>query len=263
MFGLAQLYQLRGRVGRSKIRAYAYITIPADARLTPAAEQRLKVLQSLDTLGAGFVLASHDLDIRGAGNLLGEEQSGHIREVGYELYQSMLEEAVAALRGRRGGGGRGTMEPAHQSRHRRCSSRKNMSPDLQVRLGLYRRLSGVESHEAIEAFAAELIDRFGPLPEEVRHLLDIVEIKGLCRQAGIEQIDAGPKGAVIAFRNKSFANPEGLIAFIREEGKQVKLQPDHRLIYYANWQTPEERLAGARDLLKRLVKIAGAVKQAA
>jgi transcription-repair coupling factor (superfamily II helicase) len=136
-------------------------------------------------------------------------------------------------------------------------------PDLQVRLGLYRRLSGVESHDLIEAFAAELIDRFGPLPQEVRHLLDIVEIKGLCRQAGIEQIDAGPKGAVIAFRNKSFANPEGLIDFIREHANEVKLQPDHRLIYYANWSTPEARLAGARDLLKRLVKIAQAVKQAA
>ena len=261
MFGLAQLYQLRGRVGRSKIRAYAYITIPADARLTPAAEKRLKVLQSLDTLGAGFVLASHDLDIRGAGNLLGEEQSGHIREVGYELYQSMLEEAVAALRG-----GDGVVEDQWSPRINLGTSvliPEEYVPDLQVRLGLYRRLSGVESHEAIEAFAAELIDRFGPLPQEVRHLLDIVEIKGLCRQAGIEQIDAGPKGAVIAFRNKSFANPEGLIEFIRKEGKQVKLQPDHRLIYYANWETPEERLAGARDLLKRLVKIAGAVKQAA
>ena len=261
MFGLAQLYQLRGRVGRSKVRAYAYITIPADARLTPAAERRLKVLQSLDTLGAGFVLASHDLDIRGAGNLLGEEQSGHIREVGYELYQSMLEEAVAALRG-----GDGVVEDQWSPRINLGTSvliPEEYVPDLQVRLGLYRRLSGVDSHDAIEAFAAELIDRFGPLPQEVRHLLDIVEIKGLCRQAGIEQIDAGPKGAVIAFRNKSFANPEGLIDFIRKEGKQVKLQPDHRLIYYANWETPEERLAGAHDLLKRLVKIAGAVKQAA
>ena len=261
MFGLAQLYQLRGRVGRSKVRAYAYITIPADARLTPTAERRLKVLQSLDTLGAGFVLASHDLDIRGAGNLLGEEQSGHIREVGYELYQSMLEEAVAALRG-----GDGVVEDQWSPRINLGTSvliPEEYVPDLQVRLGLYRRLSGVDSHDAIEAFAAELIDRFGPLPQEVRHLLDIVEIKGLCRQAGIEQINAGPKGAVIAFRNKSFANPEGLIDFIRKEGKEVKLQPDHRLIYYANWETPEERLAGARDLLKRLVKIAGAVKQAA
>ena len=262
MFGLAQLYQLRGRVGRSKIRAYAYFTIPADARLTPGAERRLKVLQSLDTLGAGFVLASHDLDIRGAGNLLGEEQSGHIREVGVELYQSMLEEAVAALRG----GQEGEVEDQWSPRINLGTSvliPEDYVPDLQVRLGLYRRLSGVETHDAIEAFAAELIDRFGPLPEEVRHLLDVVEIKGLCRQAGIEQIDAGPKGAVIAFRNKTFANPEGLIAFIREEGARVKLQPDHRLIYYANWATPEDRLQGTRELLKRLVKIAAAVKQAA
>ena len=260
-FGLAQLYQLRGRVGRSKVRAYAYFTIPADARLTPAAEKRLKVLQSLDTLGAGFVLASHDLDIRGAGNLLGEEQSGHIREVGFELYQSMLEEAVAALRG------------GDESIEDQWSPRINLGtsvlipepyvPDLQVRLGLYRRLAAVDNQEAIEAFAAELIDRFGALPEEVRHLLNVVEIKGLCRQAGIEQIDAGPKGAVMAFRNKAFANPEGLIDFLRGAGKQVKLQPDHRLIYYANWPEPEDRLAGTRDLLKRLAKIAAAVKQAA
>ena len=261
MFGLAQLYQLRGRVGRSKIRAYAYFTIAADARMTPAAEKRLKVLQSLDTLGAGFALASHDLDIRGAGNLLGEEQSGHIREVGYELYQSMLEEAVAAIRG-----GEGVIEDQWSPRINLGTSvliPEEYVPDLQVRLGLYRRLSGVESHDAIEGFAAELIDRFGAMPQEVRHLLDVVEIKGLCRQAGIEQIDAGPKGAVIAFRNKAFANPEGLIAFIRDEGKRVKLQPDHRLIVYADWETPEERLAGARELLQRLVKIAGAVKRAA
>ena len=262
MFGLAQLYQLRGRVGRSKIRAYAYFTIPADMRLTPAAEKRLKVLQSLDTLGAGFSLASHDLDIRGAGNLLGEEQSGHIREVGFELYQNMLEEAVQALRG----GEVAEIEDQWSPRINLGTSvliPEEYVPDLQVRLGLYRRLSSVETHDGIESFAAEMIDRFGPLPEEVRHLLDVVEIKALCRQAGIEQIDAGPKGAVIAFRNKSFANPEGLIAFIRDEGHKVKLQPDHRMIYLGNWPTPEERLSGTRDLLKKLVAIAGAVKKAA
>jgi transcription-repair coupling factor (superfamily II helicase) len=261
MFGLAQLYQLRGRVGRSKVRAYAYFTIQADARLTPAAEKRLKVLQSLDTLGAGFVLASHDLDIRGAGNLLGEEQSGHIREVGFELYQSMLEEAVLAMKGGEGA----VIEDQWSPRINLGTSvliPEEYVPDLQVRLTLYRRLVAVDSHVGIEAFAAELIDRFGKLPEEVRHLLDIVEIKGLCRQAGIEQIDAGPKGAVIAFRNKSFANPEGLVAFIRAEGN-IRLQPDHRLIYYADWKTPEARLAGTRELLQELVKIAEAVKKAA
>ena len=262
MFGLSQLYQLRGRVGRSKIRAYAYFTIPADMRLTPAAERRLKVLQSLDTLGAGFILASHDLDIRGAGNLLGEEQSGHIREVGFELYQNMLEEAVAALRGGEGA----VIEDQWSPRINLGTSvliPEEYVPDLQVRLALYRRLSSVETHDAIESFAAELIDRFGPLPEEVRHLLDVVEIKALCRQAGVQQVDAGPKGAVIAFRNKEFANPDGLIAFIRDEGHKVKLQPDHRLIYFGNWPLPEDRLAGTRDLLKRLASIAGAVKQAA
>ena len=261
-FGLAQLYQLRGRVGRSKIRAYSYFTIPADARLTPAAEKRLKVLQSLDTLGAGFMLASHDLDIRGAGNLLGEEQSGHIREVGFELYQSMLEEAIMALKGGEGA----VIEDQWSPRINLGTSvliPEDYAPDLQVRLGLYRRLSAVETHDAIELFAAELIDRFGPMPDEVKHLLEIVEIKGLCRQAGIEQIDAGPKGAVIAFRNKSFANPEGLISFIRAEGTGVKLQPDHRLIYYADWDTPEERLKGTRELLGRLVEIADLVKKAA
>jgi transcription-repair coupling factor (superfamily II helicase) len=174
----------------------------------------------------------------------------------------MLEEAVAALRG----GEAAEIEDQWSPRINLGTSvliPEAYVPDLQVRLGLYRRLASIETHDAIESFAAELIDRFGPLPDEVRHLLDIVEIKGLCRLAGIEQIDAGPKGAIIAFRNKSFANPEGLIAFIREQSTKMKVQPDHRLIYYADWPSPEARLAGARDLLQRLVKIAGQVKQAA
>ena len=261
-FGLAQLYQLRGRVGRSKIRAYAYFTIPADARITPAAEKRLKVLQSLDTLGAGFILASHDLDLRGAGNLLGEEQSGHIREVGFELYQSMLEEAVAALRE-----GEGAMIEDQWSPRINLGTSvlipENYVPDLQVRLGLYRRLSGVETQEAIEAFAAELIDRFGPLPDEVRHLLDVVEIKSLCRQANVEQIDAGPKGLVVAFRGNEFANPEGLMLFISKYARKTKVQPDQKLVFYGDWPSAEDRLIGARDFLKEVAKIAGAAKAAA
>ena len=215
MFGLGQLYQLRGRVGRSKTRAYALFTIPPNQKLTPTAEKRLKVLQSLDSLGAGFSLASHDLDIRGAGNLLGEEQSGHIREVGFELYQQMLEEAVASLR-----------EGGVEERSEQWSPQINVGSavlipenyvaDLQARLGLYRRLSNLTEREDIEVFAAELVDRFGPLPEEVRHLLAVVQIKLYCRKAGIAQVEAGPKGAVISFRNNSFANPAGLVAFINE-----------------------------------------------
>ncbi|HEU0060878.1 MAG TPA: transcription-repair coupling factor [Hyphomicrobiaceae bacterium] len=262
MFGLAQLYQLRGRVGRSKARAYAYFTMPNGEKLTAGAEKRLKVLQSLDTLGAGFSLASHDLDIRGAGNLLGEEQSGHIREVGFELYQSMLEEAVASLRDGGAGDGREQWSP-QISLGTAVLIPESYVADLQLRLGLYRRLSVLEQRSEIDAFAAELVDRFGELPEEVKHLLDVVEIKGLARQAGVAQIDAGPKGAVIAFRRNEFANPEGLVAHMQKSRGALKLQPDHRMVFKADWDLPEQRLKGVRALALTLAEIAGAARKAA
>src|SRR5260221_7463391 len=217
MFGLAQLYQLRGRVGRSKARAYALFTVPVEKVLTPQAERRLKVLQSLDTLGAGFQLASHDLDIRGAGNLLGEEQSGHIKEVGYELYQQILEEAVTSLKA-------GITSPvADKWSPQITNGMPVMIPedyvaDLPVRLALYRRLAEIEDERDIEAFAAELVDRFGPLPEEVEHLLQIVAIKLLCRRANVEKIETGPKGAWVSFRCQTFADPDRLVAFITDTG---------------------------------------------
>jgi len=262
MFGLAQLYQLRGRVGRSKARAYAYFTTANGEKLTAGAEKRLKVLQSLDTLGAGFSLASHDLDIRGAGNLLGEEQSGHIREVGFELYQSMLEEAVAALKG-------GDLGEAQDQWSPQISLGTSVLipeayvGDLPVRLGLYRRLSTLDKRADIDAFAAELVDRFGELPQEVRHLFDVVEIKGLARTAGLAQVDAGPKGAVITFRKNQFANPAGLVAFMQQSRGGIRMQPDHKLVFRADWDLPEARLKGVRALVARLAEIAAAAKQAA
>jgi transcription-repair coupling factor (superfamily II helicase) len=262
MFGLAQLYQLRGRVGRSKARAYAYFTTPSNQRLTEGAEKRLKVLQSLDTLGAGFSLASHDLDIRGGGNLLGEEQSGHIREVGFELYQSMLEEAVAALKGGDIGEAQDQWSP-QISLGTSVLIPEAYVADLQLRLGLYRRLSTLEQRPDIDAFAAELVDRFGELPEEVRHLLDVVEIKGLAKQAGLQQLDAGPKGAVITFRKNQFANPEGLVAFMARSKGGVRLQTDHKLVYKADWATPEARLQGVRWLVRELAEVAAAARKAA
>jgi transcription-repair coupling factor (superfamily II helicase) len=256
MFGLAQLYQLRGRVGRSKTRAYAMFTIPPNQKLTPAADKRLKVLNSLDSLGAGFTLASHDLDIRGAGNLLGEEQSGHIREVGFELYQSMLEEAVASLRE----GGAETQADEQWSPTINVGSAvlipETYVADLQVRLGLYRRLSTLKEREEIEPFAAELVDRFGTLPTEVKHLLAVVQIKGYCRKAGISQVEAGPKGALITFRGNSFANPKGLVTFISEHAAAVKLQKDHKLVFKADWEDTEERLKATRNLVRRLADLA-------
>ncbi len=262
MFGLAQLYQLRGRVGRSKARAYAYLTTPPNRTLTPAAEKRLRVLQSLDALGAGFTLASHDLDIRGAGNLLGDEQSGHIKEVGYELYQDMLEEAVAALRG----GGMGEDEHGQWSPQINVGTPvlipENYVPDLDARMSLYRRLSDVESRAEIDGFAAELIDRFGKLPQEVEFLLKIIEIKGMCRIANVEKIEAGPKGIVLAFRENTFPNPGGLVELINAERGKAKLRPDHRLVLMRDWDTPEERLAGAYRLMQRLAELAVPAKAA-
>lgn len=258
MFGLAQLYQLRGRVGRSKQRAYALMTVPPGKALTPAAEKRLQVLQSLDSLGAGFSLASHDLDIRGAGNLIGEEQSGHIKEVGFELYQEMLEEAVASLR--EGGEGEEAEEKWAPNINIGTSVLlpEHYIGDLQVRMGLYRRLSDLEEQQEVEAFGAELRDRFGPLPEEVEHLLEIVAIKLLCRIANVASIDAGPKGAVVGFRDDTFANPAGLVHYINEGQGYVKLRPDHRLVVRRSWETPKDRLTGCRTIMKYLVKLSKA-----
>ncbi|HUI34154.1 MAG TPA: transcription-repair coupling factor [Stellaceae bacterium] len=257
MFGLAQLYQLRGRIGRSKLRAYAYLTLPEKKKLAPMAQRRLEVMQTLDTLGAGFQLASHDLDIRGAGNLLGDEQSGHIREVGIELYQHMLEEAVAAARTT---GGDGPVREEEWSPQITIGTPvlvpEDYVADLSVRLGLYRRIAALADSRESEAFAAELIDRFGPLPAEVENLLQIIAIKRLCREAGVERVEAGPKGAVIALRGNRFANPEGLVELIQKHAGSLRLRPDQRLVYLRNWEDEAARLKGVSGLLQTLVKIA-------
>ncbi len=257
MFGLGQLYQLRGRVGRGKQRGYAYLTWPQSHRLSPAAEKRLEVMQTLDALGAGFTLASHDLDLRGAGNLLGDEQSGHIREVGIELYQQMLEDAVADLRVEKG--------------RRKAEDRdwtpnivlglpvlipETYVPDLPVRLGLYRRIGALTSDAESEAMAAELVDRFGPLPDEVENLLQVVSLKRLCRSAGVEKLEAGPKGMVVQFRGNSFGNPAGLISWIGNKQQDgVRLRPDHKLAV-AREMTTAQRIGLARKVVASLDELA-------
>lgn len=261
MFGLAQLYQLRGRVGRSKLRAYALFTLPAQQKITAQAERRLKILQSLENLGAGFQLASHDLDIRGAGNLLGEEQSGHIKEVGFELYQSMLEEAILNLKA-------GISEPVAD----RWSPQITLGmpvlipedyvTDLPVRLSLYRRLADLETDDEIANFGAELRDRFGPLPDEVRYLFKVAAIKAYCRRANIEKLDAGPKGAVITFRDNSFAYPDKLVFFIKQHGQAAKVRPDMKVVFFQNWDTADERIEGTTEILRQLANLAEGRKAA-
>jgi len=262
MFGLAQLYQIRGRVGRSKTRAYAYLTYKPRQKLTPQAEKRLRVLGSIDTLGAGFTLASQDLDIRGAGNLLGEEQSGQMREVGYELYQSMLEEQIAKIKS-----GEVTLVEDGQWAPQinlgvPVLIPENYVPDLDVRLGLYRRLSDLTTKVELEGFAAELIDRFGKLPREVNTLMLVVRIKAMCKRAGISQLDGGPKGAVIRFHNDKFVSPKGLVEFIEDQRGLAKVK-DNKIVVRRDWSNDREKIQGAFAIAKDLAaKVKAATKAA-
>jgi len=255
-FGLAQLYQIRGRIGRAKQRAYALFTVPADRKLTDTAERRLTVLQSLESLGAGFQLASHDLDIRGAGNLLGEEQSGHIKEVGFELYQAMLEEAVASLKT-----GEESFEDSHEwsptiSLGMPVMIPEHYVPDLQVRMQLYRQLGDLADARAIDAAGAELIDRFGPLPDEVEALLKVILIKALCRQANVEKVEAGPKGAVVTLRHNEFPDPAALVRLVGDPGMRARIKPDQKLVFAREWPTAEARLKGTAAILSRMAALA-------
>jgi len=256
-FGLAQLYQLRGRVGRSKTRAYAYLTTAPDRIITEGAEKRLQVLSNLDTLGAGFQLASHDLDIRGAGNLVGDEQSGHIKEVGFELYQSMLEEAILEARA-----GKGAQLPREA-----FSPQINVEvpilipedyvPDLDLRMSLYRRVNDLQDSAEVEGFAAEMIDRFGPMPDSTQNLLTLIEVKRNCVTAGVAKIDVGPKGALISFQGDRCPNLAGLLAYVQRLEGTARLRPDSKLVIQRVWKDTKARLNGALQLSRGLAKAAG------
>ncbi len=258
LFGLSQLYQLRGRIGRAKVRGYAYLTYPEGQVLSTDAQKRLEVIQSLDTLGAGFTLASHDMDIRGAGNLVGEEQSGHIREVGIELYQHMLEEAIASLKAE----GLGETYVSSDWTPQISLSLSVLIPesyvaDLGLRLSLYKRLSELITREEIDFFGVELVDRFGPLPQEVKNLLEVIYLKSLSRQANIEKVEVGPKGVVIGFYQNTFKNPNLLIGHIADQKGTAKIRPDQRIVYIRSFETPEARLKGTRKILEDLAAMAG------
>ena len=255
-FGLSQLYQLRGRVGRSKTRAYAYLTLPHGRSFTDTAMKRLEVMQTLDTLGAGFSVASHDMDIRGFGNLVGEEQSGHVREVGVELYQHMLEEAVNAARRARNN------EPAEAESADDWQPQISLGvsvlipesyvPDLDLRLALYRRAGRLQGDEEIEAFELELVDRFGKLPIEVSHFLTTLSLKHLCHRTGIERLDVGPKGMLLTFRNNKVARPEGLVEFLSNPLNKAKLRADQKLFVAFAADTLDKQITLIRRILTTL-----------
>lgn len=252
MFGLSQLYQIRGRVGRSNVQAYAYLTYPAGKRLTLESEKRLSILSTLDNLGAGFNVASHDMDMRGYGNLVGEEQSGHVKEVGVELYQEMLEQAVAALK---------TNEIQEDSTS--WSPQLNIGITVQLpetyiidsslRLSLYRKIAAIDNLEILETFAAEMIDRFGSLPEEAENLFTIVKLKNLAKLANIEKIDFGDKGLVLAFRNNQPKNFDKVIDLITQNPLQYKLRGDQKMMITAEFKTEKDRLRLIENVTQLLI----------
>jgi transcription-repair coupling factor (superfamily II helicase) len=257
LFGLAQLYQLRGRVGRAKVQGYAYLTLPSNQALSAHAQKRLEIMQTLDKLGAGFMLASHDMDIRGTGNLVGEEQSGHIKEVGVELYQHLLQEAIMMVRAEQE---LGTPVDAEWTPQINLGTSvmipETYISDLNLRLNLYRRIADLKTRDEINIFAAEMIDRFGKLPEEVKNLFEIIELKSLCRTANIEKVDAGPKGVVITFRHNEFPQPIALLQWIQQPKMFAKLRPDQKLVFMREWHHPTQRAKNVKIICQKLAKLA-------
>ena len=253
MFGLGQLYQLKGRVGRSDRRAYAYYLLSNNKQLSTNAEKRLYAIQSLEGLGAGFSLAAHDLDIRGAGNLLGDEQSGQIKEVGINLYQQLLNEAVEDIKGK------------SSSIINDWTPQINLQApalipegyilDLSLRLQLYRRLGNIKLEIDFDAFNIELIDRFGEVPKELNYLIRVMKIKRNCLNTGIQRIDSGINGATIEFINEGFVNPKMFINWIHNSKYNLKVRSDQKIVLQHKWISIDERLDIIDNLTHQIEKL--------
>ena len=255
-FGLSQLYQLRGRVGRSKIRAYAYFTFSDKKLLNEVAKKRLEVMQKLDGLGAGFSLASYDLDIRGAGNLLGQAQSGHIKEVGAELYQDMLNEAITKLKA--------------QQDQEKIIQEEDFSPqvnlgllvlipenyvkDINVKMDLYRRIAFLQDNKEADELLFEMEDRFGTIPDSVKNLVEIINLKNKCKKAYIEKFDVGPKGMLISFYKNNFPNPDKLMNFILSNSNYYKLRPDQKLVVSIP-SNEQDRIKKTAQILEQILEL--------
>jgi transcription-repair coupling factor (superfamily II helicase) len=239
MFGLGQLYQLKGRVGRSNKRAYAYYLLNSNSQISSNAEKRLYAIQSLEGLGAGFSLAAYDLDIRGAGNLLGDEQSGQIKEVGISLYQQMLNEAVSDLKGE--SIDKNIIIPQINLQASALIP-DNYILDLSIRLQTYRRLGNLKYNSEFDDLTIELIDRFGSIPKEVKYLIKVMKIKINCSEMGIERIDSGINGATLELANEGYINPEKFINWMQKSKHDIKVRTDNKIILRLKWSSIDERL---------------------
>jgi transcription-repair coupling factor (superfamily II helicase) len=257
-FGLAQLHQLRGRVGRSHHQAYAYLITPPRNAMTADAARRLEALESLEDLGAGFVLATHDLEIRGAGELLGEGQSGQIHEIGFALYMELLERAVAAMRA---GKSPELERPLHHGPeldlHVPALLPEAYLPDVHARLVLYKRISAVETETELDDLQAETVDRFGLLPEPARNLFRIARLRVTAARLGVERLDVAPAGGSATFTDATPIDPGALILFVQRSARAIRFDGPSKLRFSGAHGEPEERFAAAQRLLEGLGKCLG------
>jgi transcription-repair coupling factor (superfamily II helicase) len=252
-FGLAQLHQLRGRVGRSHHRAYAYLLAPPRNVMTADAVKRLEAIDSLEDLGAGFTLATHDLEIRGAGELLGDTQSGQIQEIGFSLYTELLGRAVESLRAGREPDLEGPINSGVEiNLHAAALLPDDYVPDVHLRLILYKRISSAKTADELDELQVELIDRFGLLPEPAKTLMRVTAIKQTAAQLGIEKIDASDHGGYLVFAPQSHIDPVALVQLVQNDGKTYKLQGSHRLQFRGDFAELDRRVAGISKLLARL-----------
>ncbi len=252
-FGLAQLHQLRGRVGRSHHRAFAYLIAPPKAALTGDAAKRLEAIESLEDLGAGFALATHDLEIRGAGELLGDEQSGQITEIGFALYLELLERAVKALKS----GREPDLEaPLHSGPeldlHVPALIPSDYMPDVHLRLVLYKRIAAAADGDALDELAAEMIDRFGPLAAPIENLYRVTRLKLTASALGLRRLDVGPQGGLVDFGTEHKVEPATVMKLVQKEAKSYRLDGPTRLRFTRKAETPAERFKVAREVLAAL-----------
>jgi transcription-repair coupling factor (superfamily II helicase) len=251
--GLAQLHQLRGRVGRSHHRAYAYLIAPPRQALAADAAKRLEAIESMEELGAGFVLATHDLEIRGAGELLGEQQSGQMTEIGLSLYLDMLEQAVRSLKAGR--------EPQLDQPLAAATEVELRLPaflpeayvgDVHVRLSLYKRIAAAADEVALDELTAELHDRFGPLPPAAQNLLRIAKLKLAARAIGVRRLDLGPQGGSVLFEERSGVDPATLVRMIQKGAREYRLEGPLKLRVSRQLPAESARFEFAAQLLRNL-----------
>ena len=260
MFGLSQLYQLRGRVGRGNLRAYCYFMLDNRKRASADAKKKLEVMQNLDSLGSSFTVASHDMDIRGSGNLLSDEQSGHIKETGVELYQQMLLEAIEKIKHKDfiKDHNKGEIISDFSTQIKLGISLlipEEYIEDLGLRMSFYKKIAMIKNEEDQEKLIDEMSDRFGSVPSEIYNLIEIAKLKAKCQKIQVEKIETKADGIMISFKDNNFSKPDELLRMVFSSNNQIKIAPQQKLLFICDVKSPELKLISALKALKQLEKL--------